>query len=391
MFAVDVCRLPATGGSTFVVVAGLFLLIAGVIVTRWVRASAGRMSVVVAPLVLLGGLALAPSVADPCAPTTTVAPISTIAPSTTIATTTTVVPTTTVAPLSPNLVLEINTGLFYPVHIASITAADDGYVFELGLFGDVNVNIDWGDGSSDNVADAGPFAHTYSTSGLYTITVSGSLTGFGQFLSGEQSPLSGAQYVTAVRSFGDLGIESLSYAFWGSNNLVNVPSVLPSTVTRLDGLFHGAQSFNQDIGSWDTSNVTSMSTMFRYATAFNQDIGSWDTSNVTDMNSMFNGASSFNQSLGTWDISAVVDMNAMLDESVLSVANYDATLNGWASLPMRQRCVTFGAAGVYFSNNGASSRDDLTRGSRWQITDAGNQDLAPRSFDDGNQPVDIAC
>ena len=34
---------------------GLFLLIAGVIVTRWVRASAGRMSVVVAPLVLLGG------------------------------------------------------------------------------------------------------------------------------------------------------------------------------------------------------------------------------------------------------------------------------------------------------------------------------------------------
>jgi hypothetical protein len=109
------------------------------------------------------------------------------------------------------------------------------------------------------------------------------------------------------------------------------------------------------------------------------------------MNSMFNGASSFNQSLGTWDISAVVDMNAMLDGSVLSVASYDATLNGWASLPVRQRCVTFGAAGVYFSNNGASSRDDLTRGSRWQITDAGNQDLAPRSFDDGDQPVDIAC
>jgi LPXTG-motif cell wall-anchored protein len=56
MFAVDVCDLPATGGSTFVLVAGLFVLVAGVIVTRWVRASAGRLSVVVAPLVLLGGL-----------------------------------------------------------------------------------------------------------------------------------------------------------------------------------------------------------------------------------------------------------------------------------------------------------------------------------------------
>jgi hypothetical protein len=108
------------------------------------------------------------------------------------------------------------------------------------------------------------------------------------------------------------------------------------------------------------------------------------------MSNMFEGAMAFNQSLGTWDISAVVDMNAMLDGSVLSVANYDATLIGWASLPVMQ-CVGFGAAGVYFSNNGASSRDDLTRGSRWQITDAGNQDLAPKSFDDGGQPVGIAC
>ena len=89
MFAVDVCDLPATGGSTFVVVAGLFVLVAGVIVTRWVRQSAGRMSVVVAPLVLLGGLALAPQVADPCAPTTT----------TTVAVTTTVPATTTVPPV----------------------------------------------------------------------------------------------------------------------------------------------------------------------------------------------------------------------------------------------------------------------------------------------------
>ena len=31
MFAVDGCRLPETGGSTFLVVAGLFLLIAGVL------------------------------------------------------------------------------------------------------------------------------------------------------------------------------------------------------------------------------------------------------------------------------------------------------------------------------------------------------------------------
>ena len=96
MFAVDVCRLPETGGSTFVLIAGLFLLVAGVIVARWVRQSAGRLSVVVAPLVLLGGLVLAPSVTDPCAPATTTVPSATTTTSTTTTTTTT---TTTLAPV----------------------------------------------------------------------------------------------------------------------------------------------------------------------------------------------------------------------------------------------------------------------------------------------------
>lgn len=84
MFATDVCKLPATGSSTVVVVAGLFMLIAGVIVTRWVRQSFGRISVVVVPLLLLGGLVFAPSAIDPCASTvTTTAPATTATPTTT--------------------------------------------------------------------------------------------------------------------------------------------------------------------------------------------------------------------------------------------------------------------------------------------------------------------
>ena len=98
MFAVDVCRLPATGGSMFVLVAGLFLLAAGAIVARWVRQSAGRLSVVVAPLVLLGGLALTPQVTDPCMPLMTVAPTTTTAPDATASPTTTATPDATASP-----------------------------------------------------------------------------------------------------------------------------------------------------------------------------------------------------------------------------------------------------------------------------------------------------
>ena len=66
MFGVDVCHLPATGGSFGVVLAGLFVLVIGVMLSRWVRRSSARLSFVVAPLVLLGGLTLVP-LDDPCA------------------------------------------------------------------------------------------------------------------------------------------------------------------------------------------------------------------------------------------------------------------------------------------------------------------------------------
>jgi hypothetical protein len=102
MFAVDVCGLPETGGSSFVLIVGVFLLVAGVIVARWARHSAGRLSVVVAPLVLLGGFVLAPQVADPCATTTTtVSPTTTTTTVSPTTTTTTVSPTTTTTTVSP--------------------------------------------------------------------------------------------------------------------------------------------------------------------------------------------------------------------------------------------------------------------------------------------------
>ena len=308
MFAIDVCRLPATGGSTFVVAAGLFMLIAGVIVTRWVRASAGRMSVVVAPLVLLGGFVLAPSVTDPCSPTTT-----------------TVAPTTTAVPVDPNLVLEIDSTVLGPVEIGSVTAADESFVFELGLWGEVDVQVDWGDGSTNNVSAAGPFPHTYTTSGRYTITVSGSLTGFGQDPLNVDLPLSGAQYLRAVRSFGELGITSLSFAFWGSTNLVDVPATLPATVTDMSGMFSGASSFNGDVSGWDTGLVKNMSYMFEGATAFNQSLNNWDTGLVKNMSYMFNEASSFNQSLNNWDTGLVTTMGGMFG----GAEAFNGDVSGW--------------------------------------------------------------
>jgi surface protein len=395
------------------------------------------MSIVaVVPLLLLGiGAASTQPSSTSCnssTVTTTVPQVTTTVPgvTTTVPEVTTTVPevtttSTTLAPLNQNLILEIDTSLLprvvnppvvdQQVSGESISAMDaTGLVFELGLFGDGNVQVDWGDNTSSvtNCDECGYlYRHTYATSGQYTITISGTLTGFGQeidqnFFENPPVPLLGAEYLTAVTSFGDLGIESLSLAFFGSNNLIDVPAVLPATVTDLSGLFASASSFNDDISAWNTANVTSMalmfadliglfsdstdstepssafnqslsswvtssvtdmSGMFAGASAFDQSLSSWDTGSVTDMSGMFAGASSFNQSLSSWNVSLVTSMEDMLDDAALSTANYDATLDGWVSRPV-QIGVELGARRIS-ATPGSRSRELLTSSKSWIIDD----------------------
>jgi surface protein len=329
-----VCSLPVTGGATGVAVAAAFLLVLGVIVARWVRASAGRVSVVaVVPLLLLGigAASTQPSLTSCNSSTVTTTVPEVTAPPTTVAPTT----TTTLVPVDPNLVLQINTSMQSGVGGASIgSMASSGsvsnlttYDFELGLFGDVNVSIDWGDNTPASVATtAGVVSHTYATSDQYEIRVSGTLTGFGQDPNSSDDPLIGAEYLTGVSSFGTLGLTSLAYAFYGAVNLVSVPSVLPSTVVSLEDTFWDADSFNDaNIGAWDTGNVTNMSWLFEHADFFNQDISQWDTSSVIDMNNMFKDATSFNQPLNLWDTSKVTDMEDMFK----GATSFNQPLNLW--------------------------------------------------------------
>ena len=140
--------------------------------------------------------------------------------------------------------------------------------------------------------------------------------------------------------------------------------------------------------------MTNMRYMFYEASSFNQSVSGWDTGLVSDMSNMFEGASSFNQSLGAWDISAVVDMSNMLDDSALSVDNYDATLNGWAdTLQVKQSNVVLGAAGLFFTSNGSLAHDTLTNPcgnnpSNWQINDSG---LDQSSLTNNNQSFAVVC
>ena len=131
-------------------------------------------------------------------------------------------------------------------------------------------------------------------------------------------------------------VTDMSGAFFNANSFNGAIGVWDtSKVTNMTMMFQGAQSFNQPLNHWNTSNVIKMFAMFTGATSFNQPLNEWNTSKVTDMYMMFMNATSFNQSLASWDVSKVSSYQWMFRNSALSESNWNqmvSTNSGWASM-----------------------------------------------------------
>jgi surface protein len=198
------------------------------------------------------------------------------------------------------------------------TSLGYGTTVTLGLAGEVDAAIDWGDGTVTHVTTPGPHTHDYGTDGIHTVSVTGRVSRY-------DGTIASAKKLVSVGRWGRLGLQQLSFS--GASNLVSVPASTDGleTVTSMASMFSGASSFNQDIGGWDVSNVTDMHWMFYGASSFDQNISGWDVSAVTDMSVMFYHASSFNQEIGGWDVSNVTDMRWMFSRAT----SFNQDIGGW--------------------------------------------------------------
>jgi surface protein len=190
--------------------------------------------------------------------------------------------------------------------------------------GSYSGTIDWGDGTT-SINSYSNRAHTYTTPGTYTITITGTLIGW----SFGVNPISRLK-IYEVLQWGCLRLGNSTSYFSNCNNLSlsNVTDILNLTGTN-DLFFMFAFCNNittiPNINSWDTSNVTNMQGMFVECWSFNDDILGWDVSNVTDMGGMFDNTYLFNQPIGSWDVSNVQSISYMFLQNTV----FDQDLSSW--------------------------------------------------------------
>lgn len=136
-----------------------------------------------------------------------------------------------------------------------------------------------------------------------------------------------------------VNMEVMFYCFNRSEFNQPLNSWEVSQVRRMRNMFAGARNFNQPLNHWDVSQVQYMCEMFADAYAFNQPLNNWNTSNVEDMTSMFRNARSFNQPLYSWDVSKVTSVQCMFNGA--TSFNQPSLIESWNLPPDASRVCIF--------------------------------------------------
>ena len=232
-----------------------------------------------------------------------------------------------------------------------------------------NYEVDWeGNGIFEETLYTTTGTHTYSEPGDHTIRIRGTFPRI-YFNDGPEK-----DKIQSIDQWGTNEWTSMENAFFGCSNLQITATDAPnlSNATDLSKMFSAASSMNAPLNNWDVSTIINMTGMFSGASAFNQPLNDWEVSEVTVMSGMFSGVTAFNQSLATWDISNVTAMEGMLDNTALTLDNYEVILETWSQLEGLQSGVILGAVGLRYSECVQPQKDILIAApNNWTITDGG--------------------
>ncbi len=304
------------------------------------------------------------------------------------------------------------------LHQQNGSGPDDKIILPLHSMGNYDFYVDWGDGTPKqhvNNYNSWNGAHTYSVPGIYQITITGTLSGWGYtnfqaagshssgqlrsefqndpYLEDQQKPK-----LISIQDWEALYfLPAAALQFYNHNNLTYFPATIFNVpdngnlklcfahCTGLSVPF--GPGGTGDLSNWDTSKVTDMSSMFAYLSTslLNFNIGSWDTSNVTRMSQMFVSTSNWNNggspSISGWDTSKVTRFDKMFflcDRFNQPIGSWDTSSadNMYAmfrlALDFNQDLSNWDTSNVYYMNfmfDRATSFDQNL--GNWNVTSVG--------------------
>ena len=229
--------------------------------------------------------------------------------------------------------------------------------------GNYDFIVKWGDGTQTTIttdsflADNTIATHSYPAVGTYTVTMIGKFDKL-SFHFNDDLIYGDALKLIDVSQWGINHWATMRRAFAGCSNLQMTATDNPdlSAVTDMHEMFVGADTFNGNIGGWNTENVTDMSGMFGNAFVFNQNIGKWNTSKVTNMSEMFQGAYVFNQNIGGWNTANVTDMRGMFS----GANDFNQNIGGWNTANVTSMFGMFYGASTFNQNIGSWNTANVT-------------------------------
>lgn len=244
----------------------------------------------------------------------------------------------------------------------------------LSSTGTTNAVVDWGDGTTDTLTtwNQAETTHTYSTSGIYTITITGTLEGW--FVNNGGDKLK----IKEVKNWGNgdgLTLKNVNGGyFMGASNMTCIATDAPTIVaSNFQQVFRGCSSIVSGVKNWDVSGVTNLIFAFYQANNFNEDLSNWDVSNVTNFAYCFESCFDLDQSFASWDMSSATSLTRMFRGVTLSTANYDATLIGWASQSLNSGLsIEFGSSKYTAGGAAEAARNTLINTYGWTIVDGGS-------------------
>lgn len=246
--------------------------------------------------------------------------------------------------------------------------------------GTVSFTVFWGDGTSDTITSISDPAmdHTYSTGGVYSISLIGTLSPWG---TGNGDALK----VTGIESWGtnftagnfgnytnlttdsssDTPVVAFANLFRNCSNFTGDVSHYNPISSSCTKMFEGCSSFNSDISGWDVSTVVSFGSMFSQCSSFNADISGWDVTNSTTHDFMFVGCTIFNQPIGNWTL-----VSGRTNSMLRSCVAFDQDLSNWSG-------VSFGVCNAMFQgassfNNGGVNTGPNQGLDTWDLSSATN-------------------